>query len=177
MTGIYGVAPSFVDPPQFKVTNEMPYPPAAFRRPCHWAQLHAGIEHITPVWERNALIWRSRGLSVREIADGTGRTAPEVRAAIGRVERALVTWEREREWRTRNYPLQEPTSMLPGGASQKESKHIPHAGGTDPLRNAEHGASRHWAREHGATVLKAGGLRGIAFTQDGSAARADQHGE
>jgi hypothetical protein len=128
----YGVVPSFYAAPQFKVTNEMPYPPPAYRRPAHWAQLHAGIQYIVPVWERNALIWLSCGVPVREIADGNRVSAPEVRAAIARVERTLATWEREQDSYATRYPIREPTSLLPDGAGERDrtrdGSSAPHTG-------------------------------------------------
>lgn len=120
MDGIYGVAPSFVDPPQFAITDEMPYPPPAYRRPCHWAQLHAGIQYIIPIWERNALIWYSRGIGIDLLSDAYGKTAYEVRTAIHRVERTLATWEREQDPSATRYVMREPASLWPDGARERD---------------------------------------------------------
>jgi hypothetical protein len=121
---IYGVYVSLAPPIPIE-TNDLPYPPPAYRRPCHWAQLHAGIQHIIPVWERNALIWQSCGYRVQDIAKVTHHTAPEVRAAIARVTRTLATWEREQDRHATRYPLREPGALWPDGARERDASRRP----------------------------------------------------
>jgi hypothetical protein len=104
------------------VEDQLPYPPVAERRPCHWAQLHAGIQHIVPKWERDALIWRSRGITIYELSLFYGKEPSEIRAAIARVERTLVTWEREQDRAARRYPLREPAALWPDGARERDLK-------------------------------------------------------
>lgn len=121
MSGTFGVVPSLVPyvPFEFK-DGELPMPPVAFRRPCHWAMLHAGIQHIVPAWERNALILRANGWSIEHISDFYGRGAYETRTAIHRVERTLITWEREQDRHARRYALREPASLMPDGFGPRD---------------------------------------------------------
>lgn len=86
----------------------LPYGPRSERTPAEWAQLHSGIEFIAPSWERDAMIFKSQGMLMWEIASITGHTEAEVERALGRVARTLTSWERNAcKWATR-YVAREP---------------------------------------------------------------------
>lgn len=70
--------------------------------PAEWAQLHAGIEFIEPVHERDMMILSARGWSIRGLASLAEVDELIVVNALGRVARTLATWERNAcKWSTR----------------------------------------------------------------------------
>lgn len=102
-------------------TSSLPFGPLiAERTKAEYAALHSGIEFVTPVWERNYLILRFRGLPVETIAKLADVDEYEISMAIGRVARMLATWERNAcKWATR-YVAVEPQAAARDGASERD---------------------------------------------------------
>lgn len=106
--------------------SSLPFGPLRRRSPAEYAQLHSGIEFITPEWERDVAILMARGFGIQydvtSLAVMAGRTETEVRDALARVCRTLATWERNASKYASRYVAIEPTAGFADGSSERDQR-------------------------------------------------------
>jgi hypothetical protein len=107
--------------------TSLPFGPLGVRRSAaEYALFHAGIEFVSPEWERDCVILMARGFGIvwdiTSLAVLAGKTEDEVRAAIGRVTRTLATWERGASKWSNRYVAIEPASQFGDGSSERDQR-------------------------------------------------------
>jgi hypothetical protein len=106
--------------------TSLPFGPIRKRTPAEYAQLHAGIEFITPEWERDCAILMARGFGMgcdlAFLAELAGKTEYEVQQGLARVARTLATWERNASKWANKYVAIEPSAAFPDGASERDQQ-------------------------------------------------------